>query len=218
MPYLIEVTPVIMERFMKITATKVVSRSALATLFTLGVFACAQAQASSPNAFVEQISGQALNALLKDTAARGGDLNAVNRLVEQYIVPHVNMEKTTRLATGQPWRQATPQQRAALVNGFKDTLVRTYSGALKDLTNSTKINVLPFRGDANAADVVVRTSITGLSSAPVAVDYRLEKSGASWKVYDVNIEGIWLIQNYRNQFAGEINRAGIDGLIRSLQR
>lgn len=203
---------------MKSIASKVMSRSALPALLTLGVFASAQAQGVSPNAFVEQIANQALSDLLKDQAARGGDISAVNRLVERHIVPHVNMEKTTRLATGQPWRQATAQQRAALVEGFKNTLIRTYSGALKDVTDSTKINVLPFRGDANAADVVVRTTIGGISATPVPVDYRLEKAGNSWKVYDVNVEGIWLIQNYRNQFAGEINRGGIDGLIQSLQR
>ncbi|MDO5667898.1 MAG: ABC transporter substrate-binding protein [Alcaligenaceae bacterium] len=203
---------------MKSIASKAVSRSALATLLSLGVFANVQAQAVHPNAFVEGIANQALSALLKDTAARSGDISAVNRLINIHIVPHVNMEKTTRLATGQPWRQATAQQRAALVDGFKNTLVRTYSGALKDVTDNTKINVLQFRGDPNAADVVVRTTLGGVSSTPVAVDYRLEKAGNSWKVYDVNVEGIWLIQNYRNQFAGEINRSGIDGLIQSLQR
>ncbi|WP_432785665.1 Intermembrane phospholipid transport system binding protein MlaC [Oligella sp. MSHR50489EDL] len=203
---------------MKLTAGKVASRSALAALISLGVFANAQAQDANPNAFVEKIANQALSALLQDNAARNGDLRAINRLVDQYIVPHVNMEKTTRLATGQPWRQATDQQKAALVEGFKNTLVRTYSGALKDVTDNTKINVAQFRGDPNAADVVVRTTLTGVSNTPVAVDYRLEKAGSSWKVYDMNIEGIWLIQNYRNQFAGEISRNGIDGLIKSLQR
>lgn len=203
---------------MKSIARNVVSRSALATLLSLGVFANAQAQAVHPNDFVEEIANKALDSLLKDSAARSGDINAVNRLINQHIVPYVNMEKTTRLATGQPWRQATPEQRAALVEGFKGTLVRTYSGALKDVKDSTKINLLQFRGDPSANDVVVRTSIGGVSNTPVAVDYRLEKAGDSWKVYDVNVEGIWLIQNYRNQFAGEINRSGIDGLIQILQR
>ena len=203
---------------MKSIARNVVSRSALATLLSLGVFANAQAQAVHPNDFVEEIANKALDSLLKDSAARSGDVNAVNRLISQHIVPYVNMEKTTRLATGQPWRQATPEQRAALVEGFKGTLVRTYSGALKDVKDSTKINLLQFRGDPSANDVVVRTSIGGVSNTPVAVDYRLEKAGDSWKVYDVNVEGIWLIQNYRNQFAGEINRSGIDGLIQILQR
>ena len=203
---------------MKSIARNVVSRSALATLLSLGVFANAQAQAVHPNDFVEEIANKALDSLLKDSAARSGDINAVNRLISQHIVPYVNMEKTTRLATGQPWRQATPEQRAALVEGFKGTLVRTYSGALKDVKDSTKINLLQFRGDPSANDVVVRTSIGGVSNTPVAVDYRLEKAGDSWKVYDVNVEGIWLIQNYRNQFAGEINRSGIDGLIQILQR
>ncbi len=203
---------------MKSITSKVVSRSALATLLSVGVFANVQAQVVPPNDFVEAVANEALKSLLNDSAARSGDMTAANRLIEQHVVPHVNMEKTTRLAVGQPWRQATPEQRAALVDGFKNTLVRTYSGALKDVKNGTKINVLQFRGDPSANDVVVRTTIDGVSSTPVGVDYRLEKAGDSWKVYDVNVEGIWLIQNYRNQFAGEINRNGIDGLINSLQR
>ena len=197
---------------------KVVSHSALAALLTVGVFANAQAQAVHPNDFVEAIADRALKSLLNDSAARAGDTAAANRLIEQHVVPHVNMEKTTRLAVGQPWRQATAEQRAALVEGFKGTLIRTYSGAIKDVKDNTSINMLQFRGDPNANDVVVRTTIGGVSNTPVGVDYRLEKAGDSWKVYDVNVEGIWLIQNYRNQFAGEINRSGIDGLINSLQR
>lgn len=203
---------------MKLIATTTVKRTALAALLTLGVFVSPQAQESNPNDFVEKIANEALSNLLKDSAARSGDVSAVNRLVDQYIVPHVNMEKTTRLATGQPWRQATAEQRAALVEGFKNTLIRTYSGALKDVKDNTTINVLQFRGDPNAQDVVVRTTIGGVSDSPVGVDYRLEKAGNSWKVYDVNVEGIWLIQNYRNQFADEINRNGIDGLIQTLKR
>lgn len=203
---------------MKLKTKSIVCRSTLAALFTMGVFASAQAQAVHPNEFVQGVADKALSSLLADSAARSGDISAVNRLVNQHLVPHVNMEKTTRLATGQPWRQATAEQRAALVEGFKNTLIRTYSGALKDVKDSTTIKVLPFRGDPNANDVVVRSTIGDGRSAPVAVDYRLEKAGNSWKVYDVNVEGIWLIQNYRNQFAGEINRNGIDGLIRSLQR
>ncbi len=203
---------------MKSITSKIASRSALAALLSVGVFANVQAQAVQPNDFVETVANEALKSLLNDSAARSGDMMAANRLIEQHVVPHVNMEKTTRLAVGQPWRQATPEQRAALVDGFKNTLVRTYSGALKDVKNGTSINMLQFRGDPNANDVVVRTTIDGVSGAPVGVDYRLEKAGDSWKVYDVNVEGIWLIQNYRNQFAGEINRNGIDGLINSLQR
>lgn len=203
---------------MRSITNKVVSRSAFAALLTVGVFANAQAQAVHPNDFVEAIADKALKSLLNDSAARTGDINAANRLIEQHVVPHVNMEKTTRLAVGQPWRQATPEQRAALVDGFKGTLVRTYSGALKDVSDNTTINMQQFRGDPSANDVVVRTTISGVSSTPVGVDYRLEKAGDTWKVYDVNVEGIWLIQNYRNQFAGEINRNGIDGLIKNLQR
>lgn len=173
--------------------------------------------AQDPNQFVEQIANNTLQAVNQNGAAKGGDVNAINQIVNQYLMPHINMEKTTRLAVGQPWRQATPEQRTALVNGFKQTLLRTYSGAFRNVTPSTTITMQPFRGDPNANDIVVRSTITA-GQGPVSVDYRLEKAGNSWKVYDLNVENIWLIQNYRNQFAGQISQGGIDGLIKALNR
>ncbi len=173
--------------------------------------------AQDPNQFVEQIANNTLQAVNQNDAAKSGDVSAINGIVTQYLMPHINMEKTTRLAVGQPWRQATEQQRSALVNGFKQTLLRTYSGAFRNVTPSTTITMQPFRGDANASDVVVRSTITA-GQGPVSVDYRLEKAGNGWKIYDLNVENIWLIQNYRNQFAGQISQGGIDGLIKALNR
>ena len=103
----------------------------------------------------------------------------------------------------------------ALVRG---TLVRTYSGALTRVTAGTQVKMLPLRGDPNADDVVVRTLITQDNAQPVGVDYRLEKTAHGWKIYDMNVEGIWLIENYRNQFAQQINQNGIDGLIKALNQ
>lgn len=173
--------------------------------------------AQAPNQFVEQVANSTLDAIKANTEARNGNIAAINQIVNQHIMPHTNLEKTTRLATGAPWRKATPEQKQQLVQAFKGTLIRTYSGAFKKVSNSTKITFQPFRGDANAKDVVVRSTITG-AGEPVSVDYRLEKSGDSWKIYDFNVENIWLIENYKNQFRGEINKGGIDGLIHSLQK
>ncbi|WP_159991379.1 MlaC/ttg2D family ABC transporter substrate-binding protein [Pelistega ratti] len=192
------------------------TKTLLASTLGLGLMLSVQA-AQDPNQFVEQIANNTLDAVRKSNAARNGDIAAINKIVDQYLLPSANLEKTTRLATGAPWRQATAEQKRQLVSAFKNTLIRTYSGAFKNVTDSTKITLLPFRGDANANDVVVYSHISG-PNGPVAVNYRLEKSGNSWKVYDFNVENIWMIQNYKNQFSAEINKGGIDGLIKSLQK
>lgn len=188
----------------------------LGSVLSLGIAFSVQA-AQDPNQYVQQIANQTLDAVKQNPGARSGNVGDINAIVNQYLMPHVNFERTTRLATGQPWRQASAEQKSALTNAFKGTLVRTYSGAFKNVNNSTTINMLPFRGDANANDVVVRSNII-TASGPTSVDYRLEKVGDGWKVYDFSVEGIWLVQNYRNQFADQISRGGIDGLIKSLQR
>ena len=126
------------------------------------------------------------------------------------------MSMTARLPVARYWRQASAAQKDALVQAFTGTLIRTYSGAFTRVTSGTQISLLPFRGDPKAEDAVVRTTISQPNSSPIGVDYRLEQTAEGWKVYDLNVEGIWLIQNYRNQFASEINRSGIDGLIAAL--
>lgn len=188
----------------------------VSTALVFGLSAVVQA-AQSPNQFVEQVVNETLTAIKSNKDARSGNIAAINQIVNQYVMPNANLEKTTRLATGAPWRKATPEQKKQLVEAFKGTLVRTYSGAFKSVNDSTTVTVLPFRGDPNAKDAVVRSTIAA-PNGPVSVDYRLEKSGDSWKVYDFNVENIWLIENYKNQFRGEINKGGIDGLIRSLRK
>ena len=173
---------------------------------------------AAPNEFVQTVANNALQAVKNDAAVKSGDLNRINQLVDELILPYVNFEKTTRLAAGRYWRQASPQQQQALVDAFRGTLVRTYSGALSNVDDVSRIDIQPFRGDPNADDVVVRSLVTQRNGPAVAVDYRLEKTPEGWKVYDVNIENIWLIQNYRNQFAQQIQQAGIDGLIKALNQ
>lgn len=171
-----------------------------------------------PAEFIDTVATQALEAVKNDTAAQGGDRNAINSLVNQYVLPYVNFEKTTRLATGRHWRQASAAQRKALVEAFENTLIRTYSGALANVDKLSSIQVGPFRGDPNADDVVVRTTINQNNGPAVGVDYRMEQTPDGWLIYDLNVEGIWLIQNYRNQFSEVITRQGIDGLIDSLNK
>jgi len=173
-------------------------------------------QKAAPNAFVESVTQNMLDAVKADPKALQGDIQHITTLVRQYALPYVDMNKTTRLAAGRYWRQASAAQQDALVQAFTGTLIRTYSGAFTRVTANTTITVQPFRGDAQADDAVVRTLVSQPNSSPVALDYRLERTNQGWKVYDLNVEGIWLIQNYRNQFAQEIGRSGIDGLIKAL--
>ncbi|HLT98904.1 MAG TPA: ABC transporter substrate-binding protein [Burkholderiaceae bacterium] len=172
----------------------------------------------APNDFVQAVADKALQAVKGDPDVKRGDLKRINQLVDELILPYVNFEKTTRLAAGRYWRQASPEQQQALVEAFRGTLVRTYSGALANVDDVSRIEIQPFRGDANADDVVVRSLVTRRNAPAVAVDYRLEKTPSGWKVYDLNIENIWLIQNYRNQFAQQIQQSGVDGLIKALNQ
>ncbi len=194
----------------------------LALAFSLSVAAHAQQKPNPmapPNEFIQEIADQVLAALKNDTAARAGDIQRINQIVDAMILPYVNFEKTTRLATGRNWRVATPEQKTALSNAFRGTLSRTYSGAFTRVSDSTSIKTLPFRGDANANDVVVKSQVTQrANSQPFALDYRLEKTPQGWKIYDINVENVWLIENYRNQFTQQINQNGIDGLIAALNQ
>lgn len=199
-------------------------RSFMALSLAIGLSAGALAQQqpdamAAPNAFVQQVADQVLSKLKADSAARSGDVKRVNQIVDEFILPYVNFEKTTRLAAGRNWRDATPEQKTALSNAFRGTLARTYSGAFTRVTDSTDIKTLPFRGDANANDVVVKSQIIQrANSQPIALDYRLEKTAQGWKIYDINVENVWLIENYRNQFTQQINQNGIDGLIAALNQ
>ncbi len=200
--------------------------AALVVASAIGVFSASQALAQAkpnpqdpPQVFVEQVVDQLIDVVKNDELARKQDLTRVNEIVEKHIIPYVNLEKTTRLAAGRYWRDADARQKKELVDAFRMTLVRTYSGALTRVDSSTSMTVMPFRGDATADDVVVQSQVVESSnSSPVRIDYRLEKTPQGWKIYDLNVENIWLIQNYRNQFSQEISRNGIDGLIAALNK
>jgi len=190
-----------------------------AAMSGIAVIASAQSQVdphAAPNDLVRAVGNNALDAVRGDAAAKRGDERRINELISQYLLPYVDFRKTTRLAAGRHWREASASQRDSLVEAFKGTLVRTYGGALADVDKISGLEILPFRGDANASDVVVRSLFLQRNGPSVSVDYRLGKSEDGWKIYDVSVEGIWLIQNYRNQFSQQIGQNGIDGLIAAL--
>lgn len=183
--------------------------------FASAVSAPALANPVAPDQFVQRISTEVLDKVRDDKAIREGDLQRISAFVDATIMPHVNFERMTALAVGRSWRQANPEQQKQLKEEFRALLLRTYSGALSQITDQT-IRIKPFRGDAAASEVIVRTEIVGKRGDPIQLDYRLERDGADWKIYDVNVLGIWVVQTYRDQFAQEITAGGIDGLIRSL--
>jgi len=145
-----------------------------------------------------------------------GDLQKVMTLVDNKIMPNVNFERMTASAVGRFWRQATPEQQKQLQDEFKTLLVRTYSGALSQVKDQS-LSFRPLRAAATDTEVVVRSEVRGRGD-PVQLDYRLEKAEGGWKIYDLNVMGVWLVETYRTQFAQEIGSKGIDGLIAALSK
>ncbi|MCI3203645.1 MULTISPECIES: ABC transporter substrate-binding protein [Pandoraea] len=175
----------------------------------------AMAQAQAPDALVKQTVTEVMAAAKSDPNIQKGDLNSITRLVEQKILPHADFTRTTQLATGPAWRQATPQQRELLTAQFKTLLLRTYAGAIAQIRDQ-QVDYKPFRGQPSDTDAVVYTSVIN-NGQPIELDYRLYKTQTGeWKLYDLNVLGAWLIQTYKTQFSEKINQSGIDGLIQFL--
>lgn len=168
----------------------------------------------APDALVQRVSGQVMDTIKADAAIQGGDVSRIVTLVDTKIMPHVNFTRMTSSAVGRFWRQATPEQQTALQAEFKLLLVRTYAGALGEVKDQS-LSFRPSRFRPEDTDVVVRSQVRGRGE-PIQLDYRLEKTGEGWKIYDLNVLGIWLVDTYRSQFAQEINSKGIDGLIATL--
>jgi phospholipid transport system substrate-binding protein len=182
-----------------------------------GLVPLAQAADEAPDAMIKRLSDDVLATIKSDKSVKEGDITRIIALVDSKIMPNVNFQRMTAAAVGPAWRQATPEQQKRLQDEFKILLVRTYSGALAEVADHT-ISLKPQRGSPQDTDVLVRTEVRGRGD-PVQLDYRLEKTpgqGAGWKIYNLNVMGVWLVETYRSQFAAEINAKGLDGLIASL--
>ncbi len=195
-------------------STKNTVRSLLLSFSVLLGAAFAVHAETSPDALIKQVSTDVLDAVKADKSIQAGDVQKVVALVDVKVMPHINFQRMTASAVGRYWRQATPDQQKRLQEEFKTLLVRTYSGALAQVKDQT-VALKPMRSTPQDTEVVVRTEVRGKGD-PVQLDYRLEKSGDAWKIYDVNVVGVWLVENYRNSFAQEIGANGIDGLIAKL--
>ena len=169
------------------------------------------------DAFIKRLSTEVLSSIKADKAIQGGDVSRIIDLVDKLVMPNVDFKRMTAAAVGPKWRQATPAQQQRLQEEFKILLVRTYAGALSQV-NSVTFNVKPMRSAPDDKEVVVRTEIQGRGD-PIQLDYRLAKTpgeGSGWKVFNLNVLGVWLVDTYRSQFAQELNAKGIDGLIATL--
>ncbi len=187
------------------------------SLLALGHIGGVHAADEAPDALIVRIGNEVLEAAKADKSIKSGDTTQIVALVDTKVLPNMNFQRMTASAVGRAWREATPEQQKRLQEEFKTLLVRTYSGALAQVTDQS-ISAKPLRASPEDKEVTVRTEIRGRGN-PIQLDYRLEKTpgqGAGWKIYDINVLGVWLIETYRSQFGPEINAKGIDGLIESL--
>ncbi|MEY3419523.1 MAG: hypothetical protein RJA46_1294 [Pseudomonadota bacterium] len=188
----------------------------LSSLLLIAGGASAQAvDQSTPDGLIKTVVSEVMASVKSDPEIQKGNIPRIVDLVEKKIVPYTDMRRTTEMAMGPNWKKATPEQQTQLISEFKNLLIRTYSGALSQLRDQT-IQFKPLRAAPDDKEVVVKTVVIGRGD-PIPLDYRLEKTSNGWKVYDMNIMGVWLVEAYRNQFANQISQNGVEGLVKFLQ-
>jgi phospholipid transport system substrate-binding protein len=184
-------------------------------------FCCAMALPAAaadvipPDALAKSVTEEVLAVLRADKDIQAGNTKKVIDLVENRVLPHFNFTRMTRLAVGANWRQASPEQQKRLVNEFRTLLVQTYAATLTAYREQ-KVEFRPLRTQPGDTDVLVKTLINQPAGKPVTVDYRMEKTDNGWKVYDVVVADLSLVQNYRGTFNSEVQKGGVDGLIKAL--
>jgi phospholipid transport system substrate-binding protein len=175
----------------------------------------ARAQGTAPDALIRRITDEVIGIVKTDAEIQAGNLPKISALVDTKVLPHVNFTRMTAIAVGRAWRGASPAQRERLMAEFKTLLLRTYAGALTQVKDQS-VDFKPMRARADDAEVVVRTEIRGRGD-PIQLDYRLEKTADGWKIYDVNVLGVWLADtSFKSQFAPVVASGGVDALITSL--
>ncbi len=190
-------------------------------VFTLFMSLCfilptvVRAADEAPDALIKRISQEVLTVAKADKEIQAGNQQRILDLVEGKILPYVNFQRMTALATGRHWRSATSEQQKQLSDEFRTLLIYTYSGAISQIKDQ-RLEFKPFRIDPSDTEVVVRSQVVQSRGEPIQLNYRLEKNSAGWKIYDINVLGAWLIETYKGNFATEINKSGIDGLIQVL--
>jgi len=189
---------------------------ALATVaLAVNAHAAAAPSNEAPDVLVKRISQEVIETAKADKSIQAGDQKKVLDLVESKILPYVDSQRMTALAAGRFWRDATPEQQKLLSEQFRTLLIFTYSGALSQIKNET-IEFKPMRSDPTDNEVEVRSQVNVARGEPIPLNYRVAKTPAGWKIYDINVLGAWLVETYKGTFASEIGKGGIDGLIKTL--
>ncbi len=168
----------------------------------------------APDALIKDLA-QEVTAIIKQEKSRHSDKKALTDAVDAKIMPHFDFTRMTKLAVGRGWRDATPEQQKSLTQEFHTLLMNTYSSALESYKNEP-IEVLPLSAAPDSNQVMVHSRIIQSGKAPISIDYRMEKTGQGWMIFDVSVEGVSLVTNYRSTFQTEISNSGIDGLIKML--
>jgi phospholipid transport system substrate-binding protein len=183
--------------------------------FMMGMaLAAAQAGAMAdmgPDAFVLQLSTEVIEAVKNDKAIQSGDVGRIRALVDAKVVPNVNLQRMVVKSVGPQWRSASPEQQKRLTEEFKLYLINTYAGALTQVKDQS-VKLRPMRAGSNPNEVVVGTDVVN-KGEPLQLDYRLEKAGDTWKIFDFNVLGLWATDSFRNQFSRDLSSGGIDALI-----
>ena len=187
----------------------------LATLLAALIPAIAAAQ-ETPDALVKRTADEILAIIKADKDIQSGNSAKVVELAEQKVLPHFDFERMTRLAVGRNWSQANDEQKQSLVKEFRTLLVRTYSSSLSQYRNQT-IEVKPTKVAPADKEATVRSAVIQQGGPPIPIDYTMEKADSGWKVYDVVIDGASLVTTYRGTFNDQVQKGGIDGLVKTLQ-
>ena len=185
-------------------------------LALLAALVHAQTPDMAPDAMVKNVTNEVLQIIRSDKDIQAGNSKKAIELIETKVLQHFNFNHMTQLAVGRDWKNATPAQQKQLADEFHTLLMRTYAKALTEYKNQS-IEFKPFKMNAADTDVKVRTQVTQSGGKPIPLDYYLEKLPAGWKVYDIEVDGISLVINYRESFAAEVRAGGLDGLVKSLQ-
>ncbi|WP_194714369.1 MlaC/ttg2D family ABC transporter substrate-binding protein [Noviherbaspirillum soli] len=187
---------------------------AIITLGMLGFTGAAVAQ-EAPDVFIKRISQEVLETAKSDKDIQSGNQQKILDVVQSKILPNVDFQRMTALAAGRHWREATPEQQKRLTEEFRDLLVYTYAGAIAQIRDQ-HLEFKPMRNDPSDTEVEVRSQVVQQRGEPIQLNYRLTKAGNTWKIYDLNVLGAWLVETYKGNFASEISKGGIDGLIKTL--
>lgn len=169
----------------------------------------------APDALVKRVTDEVLAIIKADKDLQAGNSRKIAELAEVKVLPHFDFMRMTRLAVGRNWQQASDAQKEQLVKEFRTMLVRTYSTSLTAYRNQT-IEVKPTKMAAGDKEVTVRTAVIQPGGPSIPIDYAMEKAEGGWKVYDVVIDGASLVTTYRGSFNEQVQRGGIDGLVKTL--